>query len=508
MLTKRQKQILDFITNFINKNDYSPSLEEIKKHFRLRSVATVHEHVETLMSKGYLKKEENQPRGVSISEEKENTEIPLFGFIAAGEPIEVLSNPQPITVPKTMLSKSGLHYALKVKGSSMIDDKIYDGDTVVIRRQETAENGQTVVALVNGNEATLKKIYREKTGFRLQPANSSMKPIFVKDLIIQGKVIGVLPNYEDRTKINSNTISRQLKSNVNITNQLAKLKIQYVKTCDCLLNHINCLTAKEWMKNQVALWEFSYEKRDTRDKNIHPAVFPIGLPARCIELFTHKGELVLDPFVGIGTTLIAARDLGRNTIGFDLNQKYIDYIEKRMAQQALYSETKQISICDDAMNIPNYLEENSVTLSVTSPPYANMLNRPRKNKSLRGNLRQNQHFNKVQQYSTNPRDLGTMEPKVFAESLAQIYKKILPIHKPKAHCVINITDLWWENKRLPIHLYVIEEMQKVGYELRNTIIWDRRKLVNGAGIFGWPSNYITLGTTFEYILDFWRPPVK
>lgn len=508
MLTKRQKQILDFVINFISKYDYSPSLEEIKRHFRLRSVATIHEHIETLRSKGYLKKEENQPRSVSISEEKENTEIPLFGFIAAGEPIEAISNPQPITVPKTMLSKSGLHYALKVKGTSMIDDNIYDGDTVIIKRQETAENGQTVVALINGNEATLKKIYKEKYGFKLQPANSNMKPIFVKDLIIQGKVIGVLPNYEDRTKISSQMINKQLKSDTAIINQLTKLKIQYKKTCNCQTNHINCLTAKEWMRNQVAVWEFSYEKRDTRDKNIHPAVFPIGLPAKCIELFTHKGELVLDPFVGIGTTLLAARDLGRNAVGFDLNKKYIGYIDTRMAQQPLYSDSQQIAICDDSINIFNYLEPSSVALSVTSPPYANMLNRPRKNKSLRGNLRQNQYFNKIQQYSTNSRDLGTMEPKEFARSLAQIYKNFLPIHKPKGHCIINITDLWWENKRIPIHIYVVEEMQKVGYELRNTIIWDRRNLVNGAGIFGWPSNYITLGTTFEYILDFWRPPPK
>jgi len=284
-----------------------------------------------------------------------------------------------------------------------------------------------------------------------------------------------------------------------------KLNIGWQRICNCPPNHINCLNAKQWMKNQVAIWEFVYEKRDIRDKSIHPAVFPIGLPAKCIELFTHRGELVLDPFVGIGTTLIAARDLERNAVGFDLKKEYVDYTKNRLAQYQLYDYTKQIAICDDAINIQDYLEKDSVSLSVTSPPYANMLNRARKNKSLRGDLRKNQHYNKVQQYSDDPRDLGTMEPIKFAKALAQIYKKILPIHKPKAHCVINITDLWWENKRIPVHLFIIEEMQKVGYELRNTIIWDRRNLVNGIGIFGWPSNYITLGTTFEYILDFWRP---
>lgn len=285
-----------------------------------------------------------------------------------------------------------------------------------------------------------------------------------------------------------------------------KLEIDTERTCDCPKNHINCLTAKEWMKGQVALWEFAYSKRDVRDKKIHPAVFPIGLPKKCIELFTHKGELVLDPFVGIGTTLVAARDTERNAVGFDLSKDYVDYSNNRVNDDLPMPTTTQIAVKDDANNIRKYLKPETVSLSVTSPPYANMLNRKRKNKSIRGDKRKNEHYDSIQQYSNDPRDLGTMEPKAFAKALAQIYKKILPLHRPKAHCVINITDLWWENKRIPIHLYVIEEMQKVGYELRNTIIWDRRNLVNGAGIFGWPNNYITLGTTFEYILDFWRPP--
>jgi len=284
-----------------------------------------------------------------------------------------------------------------------------------------------------------------------------------------------------------------------------KLEINHKRTCDCGKTNINCLTPKEWLKNQVALWEFYYENRDVRNKDIHPAVFPIGLPKKCIELFTHKGELVLDPFAGVGTTLVAAKDAGRNAVGFDLSKKYVDFTKERLSQQKLSDDTKQISISDDAINIPNYLEKNTVALCVASPPYANMLNRPRLNKSLAGKSRYNDQYKKVQQYSDNPRDLGTMEPKKYAEELGKIYKKILPLLKPKAHCVINITDLWWENKRVPLHIYVIEAMEKAGYELRNTIIWDRRNLVNGAGIFGWPSNYITLGTTFEYILDFWRP---
>lgn len=286
-----------------------------------------------------------------------------------------------------------------------------------------------------------------------------------------------------------------------------KININYKKTCKCPDSHINCLNAKEWVKNQVAVWEFFYEKRDIRDKDVHPAVFPIALPKKCIELFTHKGELVLDPFVGIGTTLIAARDLERNVVGFDLNKKYIDYSKKRLAQSKLNfgEETKQFAIYDDAINIQRYLERETVALCIASPPYANMLNHRRLNKSIRGNLRENEHYLKVQQYSDNPRDLGTMRPKEYAKALVEIYKRILPLLKPKAHCVININDLWENNQRYPTHSYLIKAMGEAGYGLRNIIIWDKRNLVNKVGIYGWPSNYITFSTTFEYLLDFWKP---
>lgn len=294
------------------------------------------------------------------------------------------------------------------------------------------------------------------------------------------------------------------------------LKMGFERICNCPPNHINCLSAKEWIQSQVAIWEFFYEKRDIRDKNIHPAVFPVGLPKKCIQLFTHEGQLVLDPFVGIGTSLLAASDLNRNAVGFDLKKEYVDFANQRVSQSKMtnYLETAkntaQTAVQDDAHKIAEYLEPETVSLVVTSPPYANMLNRPRLNKSIRGNLRENQHYLAVQQYSNDPKDLGTMEPKRYAEVLGGIYGGIIGLLRPRAHSIINVTDLWWKDdkhgRRVPVHLYVVEEMQKVGYELRNIIIWDRRNLVNKVGIFGWPSNYITLGTTFEYILDFWKPP--
>ncbi len=198
MLTKRQKQVLDFIKSFTDKRDYAPSLEEIKKHLGLSSVSTAHHHVLNLVKRGFLKREKNEPRAIEIKEKKEDlVEIPLVGTISAGEPIEAIENSETITVPKSQLAKAGEHYALRVRGKSMIDEGIFDGDTVIIRKQPDVENGETVVALINDNEVTLKKIYKEKQGFRLQPANLNLKPIFTKELVIQGKVVNVIRNFEE-----------------------------------------------------------------------------------------------------------------------------------------------------------------------------------------------------------------------------------------------------------------------------------------------------------------------
>jgi DNA modification methylase len=284
-----------------------------------------------------------------------------------------------------------------------------------------------------------------------------------------------------------------------------KVEIGHKKTCSCPDNHINCLTAKEWLKSQVAVQSFYYKSRDVRDKDIHPAVYPIALPSHFIKLFTHQGELVIDPFAGIGTTLLAARDLDRNAVGFDLKEDYTEYSKKRLEQTALSPTSQQIPICDDALNIANYVEENSVSLCVTSPPYANMLNHRRLNKSIRGNARENKHFLKVQQYSNNPRDLGQMNHEEYAQALTEIYKRIFPLVRPKGHVVINVNDVWENNRRYATHIYVVKAIEAAGFEFRNTIIWDKRDLVNNVGIYGWPNNFITLGTTMEFVLHFWRP---
>ncbi|MBX5451979.1 DNA methyltransferase [Thermogemmatispora sp.] len=292
--------------------------------------------------------------------------------------------------------------------------------------------------------------------------------------------------------------------------QPKKLTIAGQRTCRCDPSHLNCLTPKEWIKCQLGVWQFSYEKRDIRDKQKHPATFPIALARRCIELFTHRGELVLDPFMGSGTTLIAARDVGRNAVGFDIHPDYVALAHERLSREPIsndpqLAQTRQLALHDDARNIPLYLDPESVACIVTSPPYANLLNRARLNKSRRGQARKNDQYHRIEQYSQLPEDLGTLELGAYAQAMREIFSGLLPLLKKRAHCVVNVTDMWWENHRITIHMAVIEALRLAGYELRNIIIWDRTNIVNRVGIFGWPSNYITMGTTFEYLLDFWKP---
>ena len=303
------------------------------------------------------------------------------------------------------------------------------------------------------------------------------------------------------TKVKPSKLPIAIRENDSLYRTLININSQ--RTCKCGPNNLNCLNGKEWLKSQIGVWQFFYENRDIRDKTLHPATFPISLAKKVINLFTHEGELVLDPFVGSGTTLVAANDLNRNAIGFDLQKPYIDLCEKRISENSLFNNAQQIAIQDDAINIENYLPPESISLIWTSPPYANLLNRKRKNKSRRD--RNNEQLHKIEQYSQDPRDLGTMALDEYTQAMGDIFEKLLPLLHHKGHCVINVPDMWWENRRITIHVSLINELRKRGFELRNTIIWDRTNIVNRIGIFGYPSNYITMGTTFEYLLDFWRP---
>jgi len=195
MLTKRQKEVLDFVENYSQKKGYSPSFEEIRKRLKLASVSTIHFHISKLKEGGYLGKTENKPRSIEVFGRETMVKIPLLGTIAAGQPIEAIQTKETIAVPKSRIPSSSEVYALRVVGSSMIDENINDGDVVLVRQQETAENGQKVVALIDNHEATLKKFYKERGRIRLQPANKSMEPLIFRngrDVSIQGIVLDVI----------------------------------------------------------------------------------------------------------------------------------------------------------------------------------------------------------------------------------------------------------------------------------------------------------------------------
>ena len=202
MITKKQKLVLDFISSYTKKKGYSPSLEEICKKFKLASVSTAHHHVKKLENLGLLQKDKNRPRSLSTTKKRETIKVPIVGTIAAGQPIEAIEDSN-----DTLLVEKDRHnnphdnyYALRVAGDSMIDEGIFNNDIVVIKKQSSAENGQTVVAIIDDNQATLKKIYRLENQFKLVPANQRMLPFYRKDVEIRGVVVNIIRNLEPQQK--------------------------------------------------------------------------------------------------------------------------------------------------------------------------------------------------------------------------------------------------------------------------------------------------------------------
>jgi repressor LexA len=198
-LTKRQREILDYLNDFIERHGYAPSLEEIGRQFGLSSLATVHKHLTNLQEKGFIRRAWNRSRSVELIPTRSGgraVELPLLGYVAAGMPIEAVAGTETIAVPEDFAGKKDT-YVLRVRGDSMIDEQIRDGDFVIIEDRKIADNGETVVALLRGSDVTLKKFYRENGHVRLQPANPAMTPLVVAadDVQVQGVVIGVMRRY-------------------------------------------------------------------------------------------------------------------------------------------------------------------------------------------------------------------------------------------------------------------------------------------------------------------------
>jgi len=475
MITKRQKQVLDYITSYHKKRGYSPALEEIRKHFKLASVSTAHFHIKKLEGLGLLEKQYNKPRSIDIYENDKMVNIPLLGIIAAGQPIEAIQNKETIAVPQNKLPRSGEFYALRVLGNSMIDENINNGDIVLVKQQSVAENGQKVVALIDNCEATLKKFYKERGCIRLQPANKTIEPIIIKrdkELAIQGIVIDVIKNGEELQamellpqkkikKFNAVPLNKiicgdavgELKKFPNNSIDLVVTSPPYdgirkyngfnfdlhttgkeiyrvlkeggmaaMVIQDQTKNFGKSLTSfrtiVDWvdnigfklfetviyrkygaegawwnkrfrvdheympiflkgerpqyfnkeplkipskhggktmtgggtrltngiriatrsitinpMKCRGTIWEYMTAGDGTRLKHQHPATFPDRLPYDFIQCFCPPKGIVLDPFVGSGTTALAAIQLERNYIGIDISKDYCELSKKRLREE-------------------------------------------------------------------------------------------------------------------------------------------------------------------------------
>jgi len=285
MLTSSKKRVLDFINSYTKKREVSPSLEDIRKGLRLKSVSTIHQHVKELEEHGYLRKESKRHRSIEISTRKDMVQVPLLGTIAAGQPIEAIEiSDETITIAKDEIGKQGKHYALRVQGSSMIDEGIFDGDIVVIRKQDVAENGQTVVAVIDDDEATLKKLYRENGKFRLQPANPTLFPIYRDVVQVRGVVVKIVRNLESQR------------------DQEQSRDEKYVRKIDYS-------------------WDYRGEKTKSYTHGIHtyPAMFIPQVGRRLLETYSKEGDIICDIFCGSGSALVESRLIGRNAYGIDLN---------------------------------------------------------------------------------------------------------------------------------------------------------------------------------------------
>jgi len=464
---------MDFVARYSRKHGFAPTFAEIQKRMKLRSLATVHQHISTLESKGYLERKKRQPRSIVAAVTEKMLQIPLLGRIAAGQPIEAIRDKETIAVPQSKLPLPHTNcYALRVVGDSMVDENIHSGDIVLVKEQTTAENGQKIVALIDNQEATLKKYYKEHGHIRLEPANKDFKPIIVRgnrDFAIQGVVTDVIRATEKKwtelsvaapihaatkrlplNKIICGDAIRLLKNwpsgsidivvtsppydsirdykgfslNLSAVGQeiyrvlkeggVAAMVIQdqtknfgksltsfrtILDWCDRigfklfetviyrkygaegawwnkrfrvdheyipvflkgerpqyfnkehlkipskhggktmtgggtrLTNGVRIATRAitiNPMKCRGTIWEYMTAGDGSRLKHQHPATFPNQLPYDLIQCFCPESGIVLDPFVGSGTTTVAAKNLGRSYIGIDIAPEYCEIAKKRM----------------------------------------------------------------------------------------------------------------------------------------------------------------------------------
>ena len=339
MITKKQKEVFDFVKTRTNEDLYAPSLEEIKKKFGFASVSTAHYHITRLKRSGFLKKQYHKARAISITESKTFVKIPFVGAIAAGQPIEAIETPHEfMTVAQSDLGVSGSHYALRVQGDSMIGEGIFDGDIVVIRKEETAQNGQTVVAIIDEGEATLKKFYRERGRIRLQPAHQSMLPIYRREVEVRGVVVRIIRSFERRpvraASVDAFKSIKPQTTSVLSHDSIDNLDIKNPFFTSQLITYIG---------NKRRLLPFLYkgfykirQKLGKRKLVVLDGFAGSGASARLLKAFA--SELHVNDFEDYAETLNKTYLANRSDIDVYKLEKYIDWLnENRLKSRSRYS---------------------------------------------------------------------------------------------------------------------------------------------------------------------------
>jgi len=260
---------------------------------------------------------------------------------------------------------------------------------------------------------------------------------------------------------------------------------------------LNDLDGKTWERYSISIWDIIKSKEETKLK--HPAMFPVELCKRLIEIYTKKGDVVLDPFMGSGSAIVAARDLERKGIGFDINPDFIELARKRVSQQKLIRlGVEDPSIyCEDAKNLLKYVAPNSVDLVITSPPYWNIHTRKR-----------TADYKEPRPYSSLERDLGNISDfNKFMDELKSIFKNVHVVLKSGKRCIIVVMDIRQGSQFIPFHMNIVDMMTEIGFILEDIIIWDRRKEYSNLRPLGYPYVFI-VNKVHEYILIFRKNRVE
>jgi DNA modification methylase len=254
---------------------------------------------------------------------------------------------------------------------------------------------------------------------------------------------------------------------------------------------LNDLDGKTWAKYSISIWDLVKTPDEMKLK--HPAMFPVELCRRLIQLYTKKGDLVIDPFVGSGSTLVACKELGRRGVGIDINEKFVKLAKKRLSQESLYtSEIEDHKVyTDDAINLLNYVEAESADLCITSPPYWMVHLRKR-----------SADYKQPRPYSQLPRDLGNItDYQTFMAELKRVFEKVYMALKTGKRCIVIVMDIRVLNKFIPYHMDIADIMKEIGFVLEDIIIWDRRREYNKLRPLGYPYVFV-VNKVHEYIMIF------